>query len=210
VAESLIQSPASSRSLPARVSCACPLRRIHRAISSYRQTLWILGTALLSAIGAAPGVAQDVSKEQMRSLDEQVQEIKSDVLGIAAELGLLEERLLFPSNTQVAVFVSLAEREEFRLDSVRIQIDGQPVAHHIYSFKELAALQKGGVQRIYTGNVSTGEHQLEVSYTGKRAGGGDVAETESFSFRKNVEPKIVQITLAEWDSGGAGIQLGGP
>ena len=81
-----------------------------------------------------------------RGLDEQVQEIKSDVLAIAAELNQLEERLLFPSNTQVAVFVSLADGETFRLDSVQIQLDGKPVAHHIYTFKELEALQKGGVQ----------------------------------------------------------------
>ncbi|HEY5658569.1 MAG TPA: hypothetical protein VIY27_12345, partial [Myxococcota bacterium] len=72
----------------------------------------------------------------MQGLDQQVQEIKSDVLGIAAELSLLEEKLLYPSNTQVAVFVSLAEGEPLNLDWVRVEIDGQPVAHHIYAFKE--------------------------------------------------------------------------
>jgi hypothetical protein len=142
----------------------------------------------------------------MRSLDEQVQEIKSDVLGIAAELNLLEERLLYPSNTEVAVFVSLAEGETFRLDSVSIQIDGQPVARHIYSFKELEALQKGGVQRIYTGNVRSGEHRIDVSVTGKGPGGDDFQKSESFGFSKAAEPKLVGITLA---GGGSSIQLGG-
>ena len=47
----------------------------------------------------------------MRSLDEQVQEIKTDVLGIAAELNRLEEKLLYPSNTHLAIFVSIAEGE---------------------------------------------------------------------------------------------------
>ncbi len=145
----------------------------------------------------------------MQSLDEQVQEIKSDVLSIAAELNGLEEKLLYPSNTQVAVFVSLAEGEAFRLDSVQVQIDGERVADYIYSFKELEALRKGGVQRIYTGNITTGEHQLEVSIAGKLSGGKDVAATESFSFRKDVEPKLVAITLTGQDSGEARIQLGG-
>jgi hypothetical protein len=145
----------------------------------------------------------------MQGLDEQVQEIKSDVLSIAAELSRLEERLLYPSNTQVAVFVSLAEGESFRLDSVQIQIDGAPVARHIYSFKELEALQKGGVQRIYTGNISTGEHRLEVSVAGKLPSGRDLAGSESFSFSKDVEPKLVGITLAGQLSGDASIQLGG-
>ena len=144
----------------------------------------------------------------MRGLDEQVQEIKSDVLSIAAELSRLEEKLLYPSDTQVAVFVSLAEGEALRLDSVRILIDGQLVAHHIYSFKELEALKKGGVQRIYTGNLRTGEHRLEASASGKLSGGTDFSENESFTFSKEVKPKLVEITLSG-DSGDASIQLGG-
>jgi hypothetical protein len=197
------------------------------AVSFYRPILWTVVLALLGWLGGAPGVARAIpkeqtqspagqvqeirsdSKEQMQSLDEQVQEIKSDVLSIAAELSRLEERLLYPSNTQVALFVSLAEGETFRLDSVQIQIDGELVAHHIYSFKELEALQKGGVQRIYTGNIPTGEHQLEVSVSGQLPGGRDFSGIESFGFSKDVEPKLVGITLAGRDSGAASIQLGG-
>ncbi len=186
-----------------------PDRRHDRpAISFYRRIIWIFVVALLSAISGSPGAAEEISKEQMRSLDEQVQEIKSDVLRIAAQLDRLEERLLYASNTQVAVFVSLAEGETFRLDSVQIQIDGERVAHHIYSFKELEALQKGGVQRIYTGNVPTGEHQLEVSIAGKLPGGKDFSGSKSFSFSKDVEPKLVGVTLAGRDSSDASIQLG--
>src|SRR6266540_2485977 len=116
---------------------------------------FILSIAIL--ILSFPAYAEEVSREQIKGQDEQVQEIKGDVLSIAAELNQLEEKLLYPSNTQVAVFVSLVGGETFRLDSVEIQLDGKPVAHHLYSFKELEALQKGGVQRIYTGNVRSGE-----------------------------------------------------
>ena len=56
---------------------------------------------LLASTGSA---AEDLSGEEMRSLDEQVQVVKSDALSIAAELGRLEEKLLSPSNTQIAVF----------------------------------------------------------------------------------------------------------
>ncbi len=169
----------------------------------------LIAFALLSGVNIVTAGAEPVTKEQMQSLDEQVQEIKSDVLGIAAELNGLEEKLLYPSNTQVAVFVSLEKGKAFRLDSVQLQIDGVPVAHYIYSFKELEALQKGGVQRIYTGNISTGEHQLDISVAGKLSGGKEIGATESFSIRKDVEPKLVAITLAGQDSGDALIQLGG-
>jgi hypothetical protein len=184
--------------------------RPHRpAISRPRPILWTVVLALLSGVAGLPVAAQEASRQQMQGLDEQVQEIKSDVLSIAAELRGLEERLLYPSNTQVAVFVSLGEGESFRLDSVEIQIDGAPVARHIYSFKELEALQKGGVQRIYTGNVPTGDHRLEVSVAGKLPGGKDLRGTERFTFSKGVEPELVGITLAGGEGGAPSIRLGG-
>ena len=183
-----------------------PTRRRRRAFACIA---WTVTLVLLTCSGTNPGLARAGPKEQMQSLDEQVQEIKSDVLGIAAELSRLEERLLYPSDTQVAVFVSLTEGETFQVDSMQIRIDGEPVAHHIYSFKELEALKKGGVQRIYTGNVRTGEHRLEVSVAGKRPGEKDVTGTERFSFSKDVGPKLVGVTLAGGASGDLGIQLGG-
>jgi hypothetical protein len=143
-----------------------------------------------------------------RGLDEQVQEIKSDVLSIAAELSQLEEKLLYPSGTQVAIFVALAKGDQMRLDAVRLQIDGQLVAHYIYSAKELEALRKGGVQRIYVGNVTTGDHQLEVLVDGKIEGGADFSKTEHFTFRKEVKPKLVELTLAGPGSGSTPIALG--
>ncbi len=167
----------------------------------------LLALAICSA--TATDLARAGAKEPLQSLDEQVQEIKSDVLGIAAELASLEERLLYPSDTQVAVFVSLAEGETFQVDSVQIQLDGAPVAHHIYSFKEVEALRKGGVQRIYTGNVRTGEHTLEVVVAGKRPGGQDASGQQTLRFSKEVGPKLLGLELAGSDSGEVGISLGG-
>jgi len=182
-------------------------KRLQRrpTLSFFHEVIWVVALSLL----CCSSIAQAGSKEQMQSLDEQVQEIKSDVLGIAAELNRLEEKLLYPSNTQVAVFVSLDEGETFRLDSVQIQIDGDLVAHHIYSLKELDALEKGGVQRIYTGNVPTGSHQLVVTVAGQLPSGSDFSRVENFSFSKDVEPKLVELSLAAPNSDGAVIQLGG-
>jgi hypothetical protein len=164
---------------------------------------WIVAVAALGVFASAAAVGEASYREQMKGLDEQVQEVKSDVLSIAAELARLEERLLYPSNTHLAVFIALAERDTLRLDAVQIQIDGQPVAHSIYSFKELEALQKGGVQRIYTGNVTTGEHQMEVTIVGRLDTGKDYNRTERFAFSKGVEPKLLGVTL-----GSSQLQLG--
>ena len=156
---------------------------------------FVLGVGILLGVSLA-AQGEEVSKEQLKGLDEQVQEIKGDVLAIAAELNLLEEKLLYPSQTQIAVFVSLADGEAFRLDSVDLKLGDKEVAHHLYSFKELEALRLGGVQRLFTGNVRTGAHQLHVSFNGKSAEGNEFQQTNSYRVEKGVGPKIVEITLA--------------
>jgi hypothetical protein len=171
---------------------------------------WSFLLILLACGVTAQSIAQEAqsrTRQEMRSLDEQVQEIKSDVLGIAKDLSLLEERLLYPSNTQVAVFVSLATGESFRLDAVQVAIDGELVTHYIYSFKELEALQNGGVQRVYTGNVRTGSHELTVSVDGMLPSGKEFSSSRSFTFSKDVDPKLLGLTLAA-AGGAASIELG--
>jgi hypothetical protein len=172
------------------------------------KSIWfaLLMALICMPLGSLYG--QDISRQEMVSLDAQVQEIKSDVLSIAAELSRLEEKLLYPSNTQLAVFVALADGETLRLDAVQIEIDGALVAHYIYSFKELEALQGGGVQRIYTGNVPTGGHDIAISVAGKLPSGKDYSKSETFVFNKGIEPKLLGVTLAASEFGNSGIQLG--
>ena len=161
---------------------------------NYWQKALISGMTVLAMGGASYG--QEISREQVKGLDEQVQEIKGDALSISAELAKLEEKLLYPSNTEVSVFISLKSGETFRLDSIDIQMDGKPVTHHLYTLKELEALRKGGVQKIYTGNVRTGDHDLQVQASGKTTGGSDFQKSEHFKVSKDVTPKIVEVSLA--------------
>ena len=171
---------------------------------------YLIRSSLLLVLAVSPlsGAAQELSGDNIRSLDGQVQEIKSDVLSIASELNTLEERLLFPSHTQVSMFVSIAEKEEFRLDAVQVEINGELATHHIYSFKELDALQSGGVQKIYTGNLTTGDHQLNVTMIGQLKNGKKFNESGSFVFTKGIEPKALGITLAGPGFGTDGIKVG--
>jgi hypothetical protein len=164
--------------------------------------------ALITVFLAGTAVSQDLTGENMKSLDGQVQEIKSDVLDIASDLRNLEERLLYPSGTQLAIFVAVDDQQDFRLDAVQIEIDGELATHHIYSFNELEALQKGGVQNAYTGNVVTGNHELRVTVTGKTDGGKDFSSSGTFAFAKGVKPKTLGVTLAEPGLGSDGIQVG--
>lgn len=138
--------------------------------------------------------AEELTKEQIKGLDEQVQDIKKDVLSISAELNLLEEKLLYPSNTYVAFFVSMEKDAGVSLDSIALSLDNKNVANYIYSFKEVQALQKGGVQRVFTSNVTAGKHDLQVSVKDKQ-GGAVKTTTGSHSVTKGVGPRFVEIHL---------------
>ncbi len=164
----------------------------------------LIAAALIAA--TCQVLAQQAPKEQVKGLDEQVQDIKKDVLSISSELQQLEEKLLYPSNTQFALFVSFTGSGKLRLDSVRLKLDGKDAAHHIYTFKELEALQGGGVQRIHTGNIRTGEHVLEVAVTGK-TGDTDFRQAATYKFKKSVEPKLLEILVDRSESSGKTIQF---
>jgi hypothetical protein len=161
----------------------------------------LFGIFLLLWVTMGLAGAEEVTKEQLKGLDEQVQDIKKDVLAISAELNLLEEKLLYPSNTHIAFFVSVAEDSEFQPDAIKITLDNKDVANYIYSFKEVQALQKGGVQRVFTGNVRTGEHNLQVNIIGKQ-GGSKKTENATHAVNKGIGPQFVEIRLS-----GSGIEF---
>lgn len=151
--------------------------------------------------------AQSSAKDQMKGLDEQVQDIKKDVLAISTELLQLEEKLLYPSNTQVSVFVSLAPGSKLQIDSMAIKLNGAAVAHHIYTYKELEALRSGGIQRIHTGNVRSGEHAIEVALIGKTGAETTFKPVATYKFKKQVEPKLLEIVVGASLDPGQAIQF---
>ncbi len=168
------------------------MRRIIFAIA----TLWFFSLPLQAA---------DVTREQIKGLDEQVQDIKKDVIDLTADLLQLEEKLLYPSNSQFAVFISLADPEDLRLDAVQVKLENKVLAHHLYTFRELEAMQKGGVQRIYTGNIKTGDHKLVVSYSAKSSTGGSMKRSSTYTLTKSVGPKFVEVKIGGDDAGDEGM-----
>ncbi|HKK04350.1 MAG TPA: hypothetical protein VKA50_00705 [Gammaproteobacteria bacterium] len=139
--------------------------------------------------------AEKLNKQQIKGLDEQVQGIKRDVLSISTQLNLLEEKLLYPSNTYMAFFVSMDKGADFSPDSIKLTLDDKNVANYIYSYKEVQALKEGGVQRVFTTNVTTGEHNLKISVIGKESG-SKVTNSGTHNLKKGVGPQFVEIHLS--------------
>ena len=130
-------------------------------------------------------------------IKDDVQTLKKQVLELNRDLFMLEEELLFPSNTQVSVFVSMDVGEFFQLDSVQVKIDGKEVADYLYTQREIDALIRGGVQRIHIGNLRTGEHELVAFFTGKGPKGRDYKRGATTTIKKGLGPKYVELKIVD-------------
>jgi len=139
--------------------------------------------------------AQD--RAEFRTLDEDVQGLKKQVLDLNRDLFLLEEELLFPSNTQTAVFVAMDVGEFFGLDSIELKIDNKSVANYLYTEREATALVKGGVQRLYIGNLKAGDHELVAVFTGGGPHTRDYRRATSVKFEKGIGPKYIELTISD-------------
>ena len=133
-------------------------------------------------------------------LDQEVQSLKQEVLALNRDLFLLEEELLFPSSTQLAVFLSLDVGEYFALDSVQLKVDDKIVTNYLYTEREIRALRRGGVQRLYMGNIRAGEHELVAFFTGKGPNGRDYRRGANRVIMKSLGPRFVELKIVDLES----------
>ena len=175
---------------------------------SLRRALILLLMVICSGLVSAQDVDVELNAEASSSepaaasLNQQVQDLKKQVIELNRDLFILEEELLFPANTQVAVFLSLNIGEFFQLDAVKLKLDDKVVTNYLYTDKQVDALHRGGVQRLFTGNVKAGEHELVAVFTGRGPQGRDFRRATTIVFEKtsaakNVELKIVDSTAKE-------------
>ena len=135
-----------------------------------------------------------------KSLDGEVQGLKKEVLDLNRDLFLLEEELLFPANTQVAVFLSLDVGTFFELDSVQLKLDNKEVANYLYTEREVEALNRGGVHRVYIGNLKVGKHELVAFFTGKGPHERDYKRGANLLFEKGVGAKYLELRVSDRQS----------
>ena len=150
-----------------------------------------------AAPAAASAAAPAEPGAETRSLDTDIQSLKKDVVDLNRDLFLLEEELLFPANTQVAVFLSMDVGEFFALDSVQLKIDQKEVINYLYTPREVDALLKGGVQRLYIGNLKVGKHELVAFFTGKGPVERDYRRGATINFDKGVGAKYLELKITD-------------
>jgi pyruvate/2-oxoglutarate dehydrogenase complex dihydrolipoamide acyltransferase (E2) component len=147
------------------------------------------------AAAAAPTAPAAEASTDTKGLDQEIQGLKKDVVDLNKDLFVLEEELLFPANTQVAVFLSMDVGDFFSLDSVQLKIDQKEVINYLYTPREVDALLKGGVQRLYVGNLKVGPHELVAFFNGKGPSDRAYKRGASLRFEKGVGAKYLELKI---------------
>ena len=147
--------------------------------------------ALLAALLTAGPIAAE------QSLDTRIQDLRQEILHLNRELFMLEEDLLFPANTQVAVFLSMDVGEFFALDSVELKLNDRVVTRYLYTPREVDALLRGGVQQLYLGNLRSGSHELVAVFTGKGPHDRDYRRATSLNFEKGIGAQFVELKISD-------------
>ncbi|SHM52325.1 AraC family transcriptional regulator [Rhizobacter sp. OV335] len=151
-----------------------------------------------AAAASAPEAAvAPATAASAASLDSRIQDLKGDVIRLNRDLLVLEEELLFPANTQVAVFVSMDVGKMFELGSVQVKLDDKVVANYLYTPLEVTALHRGGVQRVFLGNLKAGEHQIVAVFTGGGPHFRDYKRGATVKFDKSTDPKYIELQIKD-------------
>jgi hypothetical protein len=179
---------AASAPLPAAVQAAMP------AVAAASAPDAAASAATPSAAASAPDAGASAPQA---SLDDRVQATKADVIRLNRDLLVLEEELLFPANTQVAVFVSMDVGLLFDLDSMQIKLDDKVVSTYLYTPLEVQALHRGGVQRVYLGDLRAGSHEIVAFFTGKGPHDRDYKRATTIKFDKTTEPKYIELQIKD-------------
>ena len=145
----------------------------------------------------APAVAASAPAGAQSSLDVRVQDLKAEVIRLNRDLLILEEELLYPAGTQVAVFVSMDVGRLFELESVQIKLDDKLISQHLYTAQEVQALHRGGVQRVFVGNLKTGTHSIDAFFTGRGPHERDYKRGTTLKFDKGTEPRYIELRVKD-------------
>jgi len=156
--------------------------------------------AFAFALAGTVSAEENQTVESSSELTQQLEDLKSQVLQLNRELFILEEDLLFPASTQIALFVSVDTGRFFAIDSVEVKINDQDVAGFLYTDRQRGALEQGGIQKLYLGNLKMGSYQLTAIFTGVDQEGRMVKRAAEYEFEKEddslmIELKVVDNTL---------------
>jgi len=155
-----------------------------------RRCFQLLTFILAIAAGLSAVAQDDYSADKLETL-------KGEVLKLNRDLLILEEDLLYPAQSQIAVYVSMDVGHYFKLDAVKLHIDNKLTASHLYTDTQRDALVKGGIQPLYKGNLKAGTYSISAFFTGIGPEGRAYKRAANLELEKTDEPAVIELRIAD-------------
>lgn len=156
---------------------------------------FLLTGALYAETDETEETADTAETSTAETVNGTIQSLKNEVLELNRDLFVLEEDLLFSANTQISVFLSVDADDLFKLDSVQLKLDDKIVSNYLYTDREIDALKRGGVQRLYIGNLTSGEHELTAFFVGKGPQNRNYRRATTRKIEKTDEAKYIELKI---------------
>ncbi|HEX8824516.1 MAG TPA: dihydrolipoamide acetyltransferase [Archangium sp.] len=159
--------------------------------------------------GKSPRTAEESFNTRVRTLEEQVVDLKEKIFRSKARLQLLQETVLggdLSTGARAVLFHRNEMGNSFVLESVAYALDGAPIFTRT---DENADLSKREELEIFNGRIVPGQHQLAVKLVYKGHGYGVFSYLEDYRFKVqssytfNADPgKVTTVRVVGFEKGG--------
>ncbi len=121
---------------------------------------------LLFCLWAGGGAIAHAVAETPQELDRALQQVKRDMLELDEKIRQLSGNGNQSGLETVSVYVSVDEDISFRLEKVRVKLNGKTVSELSFYHAQQQALRQGGAAPVHKGTLMQGKHRLEVTFIG--------------------------------------------
>jgi len=135
--------------------------------------------------------------EKTTNLSKRTDNIQAQAIELNRDLFLLEEDLLHPASTRLALYVSMDFGRFFALEAVKLKLDGEPITSFLYTIKDVEALKRGAIHPLYLGNIASGPHELVAFFTGLGPHGRAYKRAVTMKFDKKSGEKALEIQIID-------------
>jgi len=87
--------------------------------------------------------------------------------------------------------------EYFKLDAVELKIDSKLATHYLYTQRQVNALYKGGVQRLFVGNINQGDREISAFFIGTGPENRPYKRAVTLQFDKDDEAATIELKIVD-------------
>jgi hypothetical protein len=104
--------------------------------------------------------------------------------------------MLYPDANQLAVYLSVDSGERFTISQVKLRVNAREMALIQYDDIQMDAFNRGGIERIFIGNIEVGDHTVTAIISGEANNGQKMKRAVSQQFSKSANANVLELSVS--------------